>query len=70
MGTATPSSGRPTYYTIRQAAVILGVEPSAVSAAVRVGMLRAVPRGSRLVIPAQTLQRFLDAPQSHDGGRA
>lgn len=59
MGTAMSSTGRPAYYTIRQAAEILGVAPARVSRAVRVGSLRAVRRRSRLVIPARELARLL-----------
>jgi predicted transcriptional regulator of viral defense system len=47
------------YYTIREAAWILGVEPSVICRAVRRGAVRAVWRGRRLMIPAEVLARQL-----------
>jgi excisionase family DNA binding protein len=43
-----PNAGRPAYYTVRQAAGILGVKPSTVSRAIRLGTLRAVQRHGQL----------------------
>lgn len=57
---------QPAYYTIREAAWILGVKPSTVSAAIRLGTLRAVRRRSRLMVPASALTRLL-APPTADG---
>lgn len=65
---------RPAYYSVREAARILGVQPSAVSRAIRLGTLRAVRRHGQLVVPASALTRLLgeptgDDPQStRDGG--
>ncbi|HEV7831363.1 MAG TPA: helix-turn-helix domain-containing protein [Pseudonocardiaceae bacterium] len=60
-------AGEPAYYTIREAAWILGVKPSTVSAAIRLGTLRAVRRRSGLMLPASALTRLLAQPTA-DGG--
>lgn len=58
--------GRPAYYTVRQAAWILGVEPSTISRAIRLGTLCAVRRHGRLVIPERALTRLLAEPTGND----
>jgi excisionase family DNA binding protein len=68
MRTDKPNAGEPAYYTIREAAWILGVKPSIVSAAIRLGTLRAVRRRSRLMVPARDLTRLLAQPAA-DGGK-
>lgn len=65
MRTFTSNAGRLAYYTVREAAWILGVEPSSISRAIRVGTLRAVRRRSRLVIPASALARLLGEATEH-----
>jgi excisionase family DNA binding protein len=55
MSDAAPSA----YYTIREAVWILGVQPSTVSRAIRLGTLRAVRRHGRLVVPASALTLLL-----------
>jgi excisionase family DNA binding protein len=67
MRTDKSDAGEPAYYTIREAAWILGVKPSTVSAAIRLGTLRAVRRRSRLMVPASALTRLLAQPTA-DGG--
>jgi excisionase family DNA binding protein len=67
MRTDTSNTAEPAYYTIREAAWILGVKPSTVSAAIRLGTLRAVRRRSRLMVPASALSRLLAQPTA-DGG--
>ncbi|MBV8542229.1 MAG: helix-turn-helix domain-containing protein [Pseudonocardiales bacterium] len=67
MRTDRSTAGDPAYYTIREAAWILGVKPSTVSAAIRLGTLRAVRRRSRLMVPASALARLLAQPTA-DGG--
>jgi excisionase family DNA binding protein len=59
MNTRVPNSGRRTYYTVDEAAWLLGVPRSAVSRAIRTGAIRAVRRRSRLVLPTGTLQQVL-----------
>lgn len=67
MRTDKSNAGEPAYYTIREAAGILGVKPSTVSAAIRLGTLRAMRRRSRLMVPASALTRLLAQPTT-DGG--
>jgi excisionase family DNA binding protein len=56
------SAGRPAFYTVREAAWILGVPTTKVSRAIRIGTLRAVLRRSRLVIPASEITRLIGRP--------
>lgn len=70
MRTDMPDAGRPAYYTVRETAWILGVEPSTVSRAIRLGTLRAVPRHGRLVIPSSALTLLLAEPTGDDGGES
>jgi excisionase family DNA binding protein len=67
MRTDKSNAGEPAYYTIREAAWILGIKPSTVSAAIRLGTLRAMRRRSRLMVPASALTRLLTQPTA-DGG--
>ncbi len=67
MRTDKVNAGRPAYYTVGQAAWILGVKPSTVCAAIRLGTLRAVRRRSQLMVPASALTRLL-AQSTADGG--
>ncbi|WP_460960381.1 helix-turn-helix domain-containing protein [Parasphingorhabdus pacifica] len=71
MRSAIRPADRSSFYTVRQAASILGVETATVSRAVRVGHLRAVLRRGRLAIPASALTRLLGEPTeiSSGGGR-
>lgn len=59
MRTDMSDAAPPAYYTIRQAAWILGVQPSTVSRAIRLGTLRTVRRHGRLVVPASALTLLL-----------
>lgn len=67
MRTDKSNAGEPAYYTIREAAWILGVKPSTVFAAIRLGTLRAVHRRSRLMVPASALTRLLAKPTAEGG---
>ena len=55
MRTDKANAGRPAYYTVRQAAWILGVKPPTVSRAIRLGTLRTVWRHGQPLIPAHAL---------------
>ena len=68
MRTDKSNTGSPAYHTVRDAAWMLGVKPSTVSAAIRLGTLRAVRRRSRLMVPASALARLLAEP-TIDGGQ-
>lgn len=63
MRTSMSNAGRPAYYTIREAAWILGIEPSTLSRAIRVGTVRAVWRRGRLVLSVSELARLLAEPE-------
>jgi excisionase family DNA binding protein len=68
MRTYMSNAGRPAYYTVREAAWILGVEQSTVARAIRVGTLRAIRRRGRLVVPASELARLLSTDNESSGG--
>ncbi|MGH4008447.1 MAG: helix-turn-helix domain-containing protein [Pseudonocardiaceae bacterium] len=70
MPTDTSDPGRRAYYTVREAAWILGVTPSAVSRAIRLGTLRAVRRHGRLVVAASALTRLLAEPTGDREGES
>lgn len=62
MSTSMSSTGRPTYYTIREAAWILCVKPQVIARAIRLGTLRTERRRGQLVIPAGAVRALLGAP--------
>jgi excisionase family DNA binding protein len=62
MSTSLPSAGRPTYYTIREAAWILCVKPQVIARAIRVGTLRTERRRGRMLIPADAVRAMLGTP--------
>ncbi len=66
MSTSMSSHNQPTYYTIREAAWILGVRPHVISRAIRLGTLRTERRHGRLVIPASAIRRILAEPTNSD----
>jgi excisionase family DNA binding protein len=54
-----PKSGHRTYYSVDEAAWLLGVPRSTVSRAIRTGEMPAVRRRNRLVVPAHVVERLL-----------
>jgi hypothetical protein len=54
-----PIAGQPAYYSLREAAWVLGVEPSTIARAIRLGALQTVRRRNRLVVPAGALAGLL-----------
>ncbi|MGH3875257.1 MAG: helix-turn-helix domain-containing protein [Pseudonocardiaceae bacterium] len=66
MRTDMSDAGRRAYYTVEEAAWILGVTPSDVSRAVRLGTLRAVRWHGRSVVAATALTRLLAEPTGTD----
>lgn len=70
MRTDMSEAGRPVYYTVREAAWILGVTPSMISRAIRLGTLRAVRRHGRLVVAASALTGLLAQPTGDGGGES
>ena len=61
MKDTTIGTGSPVYFSIRQAAWLLGVSESRVCRAIRVGTLRAVRRLRPDAIPDAVLHRVLEA---------
>jgi excisionase family DNA binding protein len=59
MSTSMPNAGSPAFYSVKQAAWILGVSEHQVLRAIRSGALGAVRRRSRLVVPAGAWHRLL-----------
>ena len=62
MSTPMPNSGRTDYYSVDEAAWLLGVPRSTISKAIRTGAIPTVRRRARLVVPAYVLKRLLDEP--------
>ena len=62
MSAAIPGAGSSGVFSIQETAWIFGVDRSEVSRLIRVGVLPAIRRGSRLVVPAHALARLLPAP--------
>ena len=66
MRNSNSGAGRHAYYSLSDAAWLLGVERSVVARAVRVGTLRAVWRRGRFVIPADALAELLAGQPEQD----
>lgn len=62
MRTDKSNAGSPAYYTVREAAWILGVKPPTVSCVIRLDTLPAVWRHGRLLISAGALVGLLAQP--------
>ncbi|MFI9387601.1 helix-turn-helix domain-containing protein [Kutzneria sp. NPDC052558] len=56
------SMPKQSYYSVREASWLLGIDPSTASRAVRLGNLRTVRRRGRLVVPATVVARLLGDP--------
>lgn len=59
MSTATPNAGPPTFYTVREAARILRVDPATLYRAIRDDAFPAVRVRTRYVVPAAALERLM-----------
>lgn len=59
MGTPMPKSGKPVFYTVREAAQIVRVDPSTLYRAIREDAFPAVRVRYRYVIPAAALDRLI-----------
>jgi hypothetical protein len=68
MRTSMSDAARPAYFTIRQAVWILGGDPSTVSRAIRLGILRTARQRGRLVVPAGAIIRLLGDRPDQAGG--
>lgn len=60
MKKTTHNAGAPAFYSVADAAWILGVDRDQIHRAIRLGVLPVIRRRSRLVIPAAALRRVLD----------
>lgn len=60
MKKTTHNAGTPAFYSVADAAWILGVDRDQIHRAIRLGVLPVIRRRSRLVIPAAALRRVLD----------
>ena len=56
------SMPKQSYYSVREAAWVLGIAPSTASRTVRLGSLRTVRRRGRIVVPAAAVARLLGDP--------
>lgn len=59
MSSSMPKTGSPAFFTLRQAAWILGASESEIRRAIQNGVVPAVRRRSRLVVPAGAVRRLL-----------
>lgn len=65
MDTAMPNAGEPAFYTVREAARILRVDPSTLYRAIREDAFPAVRVRTRYVVPSAALKRLIsEAEQS------
>lgn len=62
-----PDAGRPAFYTVREAARILRVDPSTLCRAIREDAFPAVRIRTRYVVPAATLDRLIAEANEHGG---
>lgn len=67
MDTAMPNAGRPAFYTVKEAARIVRVDPSTLYRAIREGVFPAVRIRTRYVIPAAALDKLI-AEAAESGG--
>lgn len=67
MGTPMPSAGNPAFYTVREAARILRVDPSTLYRAIREDAFPAVRVRTRYVVPSAALDRLI--AEAEESGR-
>lgn len=67
MSTAMPNAGPPAFYTVREAAQILRVDPSTLYRAIREDAFPAVKVRSRYVVPTAALDKLI-AEAAESGG--
>jgi excisionase family DNA binding protein len=68
MSTALPNAGPPAFYTVREAARILRVDPSTLYRAIREDAFPAVQVRTRYIVPAAVLNKLI-AEAEQFGGR-
>ncbi len=67
MDTSVPTTGRPVFYTVREAARIVRVDPSTLYRAIREDVFPAVRVRYRYVIPAAALDRLVSEAAESGG---
>ncbi|WP_027946055.1 helix-turn-helix domain-containing protein [Amycolatopsis taiwanensis] len=67
MSTAMPNAGQPAFYTVKEAARILRVDPATLYRAIREDAFPAIRLRTRYVIPAAALDK-LSAEAADSGG--
>ncbi|WP_246258428.1 helix-turn-helix domain-containing protein [Amycolatopsis anabasis] len=67
MSTAMPNAGSPAFYTVKEAARIVRVDPSTLYRAIREDAFPAVRVRTRYVVPAAALDRLI-AEAAESGG--
>lgn len=67
MSTAMPNAGPPAFYTVREAARILRVDPSTLYRAIREDAFPAIKVRSRYVVPTVALDKLI-AEAAESGG--
>ncbi|OQO89645.1 DNA-binding protein [Saccharomonospora piscinae] len=67
MDTSEPTTGRPVFYTVREAARIVRVDPSTLYRAIREDAFPAVRVRYRYVIPAAALDRLVSEAAESGG---
>ncbi|GLY70894.1 helix-turn-helix domain-containing protein [Amycolatopsis taiwanensis] len=67
MSTATPNSGRPTFYTVKEAARILRVDAATLYRAIRDDAFPAIRVRARYVVPAAALDKLISETAESGG---
>ncbi|MCO1577696.1 helix-turn-helix domain-containing protein [Crossiella sp. SN42] len=67
MSTAMPAAGKPAFYTVREAARILRVDPATLYRAIREDAFPAVRVRTRYVVPAVALDKLVNEATESGG---
>ncbi|WP_026361549.1 helix-turn-helix domain-containing protein [Amycolatopsis nigrescens] len=67
MSTSMPNAGSPAFYTVKEAARIVRVDPSTLYRAIREGAFPAVRVRTRYVVPAAALDRLISEAAESGG---
>lgn len=67
MSTAMPNAGPPAFYTVREAARILRVDPSTLYRAIREDAFPAIRVRTRYVVPAAALNKLIEEAAESGG---
>ncbi|MGO1049307.1 helix-turn-helix domain-containing protein [Crossiella sp. CA198] len=67
MSTAMPAAGKPAFYTVRETARILRVDPATLYRAIREDAFPAVRVRTRYIVPAVALDKLVDEATESGG---